>query len=178
LAVILGLFGGQGQGNVIPSSSSQQERTQEHAIQVPEQGPAQASPVSDTAKYSGTPESRAAEIELNAWQDLKGQYLEGKRLAEFRAISQAHRVIARLVTKEQFKQKLREIMAYGTIDDMAAVANFNNYSFQDVFGKPDSNIAWRNSNRLFTYRCLDGAIQLTIIVAPDGLTCLSKIDEY
>ena len=87
---------------------------------------------------------------------------EAKRLAEARATNRANNVVARHLTKKQFIEKMKQTLARGQIDDHFTYCIFEDYSFQDTFGDPDSNLEWVNSKRLFLYHCLDGAIQLTV----------------
>lgn len=87
-----------------------------------------------------------------------------QRLAEVRKRNQTNRVIASSVNKSEFIERLRSTMARGRIDDIATYAIFEDYSFQDTFGDPGSNLEWTNGRRLYSYRCSDGAVQLTILL--------------
>ena len=102
---------------------------------------------------------------------------ETKRLKELRAKNQHNHVLAALLTKREFIEKLRATAIRGRIDNSVTYAIFEDFSFQDVFGDPDSNVEWTNRERLYLYRCKDGAVQLTIRII-DSRVFLSGFNEY
>ena len=85
-----------------------------------------------------------------------------EELEEIRKTNKAMFVPARRLSKKAFVAKMREVMADGRLDDNFTHAIFMYNSFQDVFGEPNSNVAW-NGNRLIQFRCLDGSVQLEVI---------------
>ncbi len=94
-----------------------------------------------------------------------------------RAKNRQERVPARTMTKKEFVEKLRAKMSSGRIDDLLVQATFTNYSFQDSFGDPDSNVEWKDSNRLISYRCRDGSVQLTVLILESDVI-LSGVNQY
>ncbi len=102
---------------------------------------------------------------------------ETKRLTELRAKNRRNHVMAALISKREFIEKLRATAIRGRIDNSVTYAIFEDFSFQDVFGDPDSNLEWTNRERLYLYRCKDGAVQLTIRII-DSRVFLSGFNEY
>jgi len=100
-----------------------------------------------------------------------------KALADVRAKNKRLFVPADQLTKNKFIDKLKSTMDIGRIDNLAVYALFENYSFQDVFGDPDSNVEWVDVQRLISYRCSDGSVQLTVILL-EGRTVLQGINQY
>ena len=102
---------------------------------------------------------------------------EARRLAEVRAKNQKNSVVACRLTKRRFIEKMKEIMRYGRLDDLVTQCIFEDYAFQDTFGDPDSNVEWEHSKRLILYRCIDGAIQLTVTYLGPR-TFVTEINQY
>ena len=102
---------------------------------------------------------------------------EANRLAEARAKNRQNSVVARRLTKMQFIEKMRQTLARGAIDNLYTYCIFEDYSFQDTFGDPDSNVEWIKSQRLFQYRCSDGAVQLTVTCL-GPTTIVSGVNQY
>lgn len=96
------------------------------------------------------------------------------QLKELRAKNQSNRVIAAALTKKEFVNRLRSTATRGRIEVSAI---FESYAFQDVFGDPDSNVDWVDGKRLYLYRCVDGAVQLEVMVL-DSRVFLSGISEF
>jgi hypothetical protein len=92
------------------------------------------------------------------------QAAEASQLARTRAANKRKAIVAAKVTKKQFIATMHAAMARGRIDDLVTYAIFEDYAFQDIFGEPDRNVEWVNSERLFGYRCANGSLQLTVTV--------------
>jgi hypothetical protein len=102
---------------------------------------------------------------------------EAKWLAEHRAKNKQQFIPSGQLTKSQFIEKLRSTMDRGRIDNLAVHAIFENYSFQDVFGDPDSNTQGDDLKRHLSYRCIDGSIELTVTLV-ETMTVLQGLNEY
>lgn len=101
---------------------------------------------------------------------------ERLRLSDVRANNQRHRILAAAVTRKDFIETLKRTMARGRIDAAVVNAIFEDYSFQDIFGEPDGDVEWIDSQRHLRFRCSDGTIQLTVILA-ESRTILLGIDK-
>jgi hypothetical protein len=73
---------------------------------------------------------------------------------------------AKAHTKKEFIRKLRQTMTQGIIDNSYIQASFQGGSFQSTFGDPDNNVEWTDGQRLISYRCSDGSIQITVTYVP------------
>jgi hypothetical protein len=102
---------------------------------------------------------------------------EENRLSQIRKENQGKHVRSGTMSKREFVDKLSATASYGTINDSGANAMFDNFTFQDVFGDPDSNVKFEDITRLYLYRCNDGAIQLTISIR-DSKAFLSGINQF
>jgi hypothetical protein len=100
-----------------------------------------------------------------------------KALAEKRTKNKQQFVPAGDLTKEKLIDKLKSVMARGRIDNLVTYAIFEDYSFEDVLGPPDSNLEWVDTQRLVSYRCSDGIVQLTVTYL-EGTTVLHGINQY
>lgn len=119
----------------------------------------------------------AEQAEVRRRESKQASEAKERRVAEVRARNQKNSVAGRRLTKREFIEKLKEVMDRGRIDNLVTQGIFENYSFQDVFGDPASNVEWVDSQRLVQYRCSDGSIQLTVIYA-GATTILSGINQY
>ena len=138
-------------------------------------------------KISLAPETPDGKKLLNEFQSeqaearrLKSQQRNevlAKALAEKRTKNKQQFVPAGDLTKEKLIDKLKSVMARGRIDNLVTYAIFEDYSFEDVLGPPDSNLEWVDTQRLVSYRCSDGIVQLTVTYL-EGTTVLHGINQY
>lgn len=89
---------------------------------------------------------------------------EARRVANVRARNKGRRIVAARVTRAEFVDTIKATMSRGHIDGLVTYALFEDHAFEDVFGPPDSDVEWVNSQRLLGYRCRDGVVQLTATV--------------
>ncbi|MGE3408676.1 MAG: GYF domain-containing protein [Pirellulales bacterium] len=126
-----------------------------------------------------TLERYIAERNTAARQQAKEQHdAEVARVAALRAKNRQGQVPSRTLTKQEFVEKLQATMTKGRLDNLLVYAQFDDYSFQDAFGDPDSNTEWQNSHRLLSYRCKDGSVQLTVLFASPSTVVVSGINLY
>lgn len=109
--------------------------------------------------------------------EQKSREEEEKRLSEVRARNQSNRVVAVTLTKREFIDKLRTTASRGRFDESITNAVYEDFTFQDIFGDPHSNVEWVDRKRLYTYRCKDGLIQLTVFVL-HSRTFLSGMNQF
>lgn len=109
-------------------------------------------------------------------QELRARQQE-QRYAEMRKRNRDDAINSTEVSKKAFIEKLRSKMDRGRIDDLVVQAFFEDYTFQDVFGDPATDVAFDDVRRLYHYRCNDGVIQLTVLVN-GGLVVLSGINLF
>lgn len=85
--------------------------------------------------------------------------IQQEKLEALREENKTKFVQAKFMTKAAFVGKMKSNLSGGAISANSAQAVFHNFAFQDVFGDPDSNVAWDN-DRLIQYNCSDGAVQM------------------
>lgn len=102
--------------------------------------------------------------------------IERERLDLLRQENRARYVEAKFLTKNGFIDKLRNTLSGGRINANSAQAVFHDFAFQDVFGSPDSNVAW-NDARLIQYNCSDGAVQM-VATYNGGYVWITEVNLY
>lgn len=107
----------------------------------------------------------------------KEQQRADDALAEIRAENQSKFVPAETLTRAAFVAQLRDAMSRGRIDDGRVNAVFDNYSFQDRIGRPDRDLSYVDTKRLYYYTCSDGVVGLTVTVIRSSVF-VSEIDLY
>ena len=104
------------------------------------------------------------------------QQANAERLLAIRQKNQSQSIESESVTKTEFVNSLRKHMARGRIDSSLVYAIFEDYSYQDIFGQPDSDMEWLDHQRLYTYQCRDGAVQLTIGAQEGSIVIVTGLD--
>ena len=115
------------------------------------------------------PETEAGKELVRLYQEEKSEAqarlmaenakIQQENLEALREENKAEFVQAKFMTKAAFVSKMKSNLSGGAIGANSAQAVFHNFAFQDVFGDPDSNVAWHN-DRLIQYNCSDGAVQM------------------
>ena len=103
--------------------------------------------------------------------------LETERLAEVRQANQAKYSPATTMTKREFVQKMNQTKSMGTITTHGVNVVYEDHSFQDVFGDPDSEVTSSGYRKLLHFRCADGMVQLRAVIV-EGRTIVSEINYY
>lgn len=102
---------------------------------------------------------------------------EAARIAQVRAVNQALFRPASTMTKQEFIEKMDQTKSMGIISSHGVNAIFDDYAFQDVFGKPDSEVSSDGVRKWLLYRCSNGRVQLRA-VSVEGRTVVSEINHY
>lgn len=90
------------------------------------------------------------------------EQLTEREIDEIRKANKKKFVSARNLTRQEFIDKLH---ANSSRTNRINYCSFDNFAFQDIFGKPDSNIEYNTSSQIqrrFSYRCSDGTVFLTV----------------
>ena len=102
--------------------------------------------------------------------------IQQENLKTLRDENKAKFVQAKFMTKAAFVGKMKGNLNGGAITANSAQAVFHNFAFQDVFGDPDSNVAW-GSDRLIQYNCSDGSVQM-VAFYNGGHVWITEVNLY
>lgn len=81
------------------------------------------------------------------------------------------------LSKAGFIDRLKKYLSKGSITNNFVNAIYEDYSFEDIFGEPDTSVEVANSEKIISFRCNDGIIQLIVIYA-GGRTFVKELNQY